>query len=136
MELLVRIVNSWKSLIFFARTTIFGVFQGSEYTCDIHEKKFHNNTFFGTPSGHLLLSLPDVIFLVNSFPRFILILLELFNQCQRTIPWILFPLTHECNIPINKGDKSGNILYLSVKHALYFNLREIGNICNICNWNL
>ena len=127
MELLARIVNSWKLLTFFARTTIFGVWQGSEYDSDIHEKKLHNNTFFSTPSGH---------FHRNYFPRFILILLGLFNPCQRTVLSILFPLMYECNIPINKGDKSGNILCLSVKHALYFNLREYGNICSICNWNL
>ena len=85
MELLARKVNSWKSLTCFARTTIFGVWQGSEFASDIHEKKLRSNSLFSTPCGHLWLSLPDAIFPVNYFPRFILILLGLFSQCQRTI---------------------------------------------------
>ena len=98
MELYARVVNSWKSLTFFARTTIFGVWQGSEYASDIHENKLHNNTLFSTPSGHLLLSLPDAIFPVNYSPWFILILLGLFNQCHCTILWIKAETFYVCHL--------------------------------------
>ena len=53
MELLARIVNSWKSLTFFVRTTIFSIWQGPECASDIHEKKLHSNTILSTPSGFL-----------------------------------------------------------------------------------